>query len=403
MPKMTGSTAGRGTMAWLWRIGRACAIGVVLGFALQPWTIPMAEAVRDSVAASRNEWPKTDFSKRSVEMSEIMSGGPPKDGIPAIDRPRFVAPAAAEAWLAGTEPVIALEIGGDARAYPLQILTYHEIVNDTVGGEPVAVTFCPLCNAAIAFERRAGGQTLDFGTTGRLRKSDLVMYDRQTESWWQQFSGEAIVGSYTGTVLRQLPATIVAFEDFRSAYPQGKVLSRETGFSRPYGRNPYRGYDRVGEIPFLFTDPVDSRLPAMERVLNVSVGTSHRVYPFRVLVVEPVINDAVGGEPVVVFSKGGMNSALDDDQIASSRKIPAAAAFSRRLNGRVLTFRADQGQFMDAETSSRWNVLGHATAGPLAGKRLRKVDGGVHFAFAWLAFNPDTEIYGQAGAQTGQR
>ncbi|MFZ5558477.1 MAG: DUF3179 domain-containing protein [Pseudomonadota bacterium] len=400
---MSGNRQRGGGAGWLWwRIARASVIGTVLGVALQPWTVNVAEAVRETVSASRTEWPKTDFSKRSVEMSEIMSGGPPKDGIPPIDRPRFAAPAAVSSWLMPSEPVVALEIGGDARAYPLQILTYHEIVNDTVGGTPVAVTFCPLCNAAIAFDRRVKGRTLDFGTTGRLRKSDLVMYDRQTESWWQQFSGEAIVGEFTGTVLTQLPATIVAFEEFRRAYPDGKVLTRETGFSRPYGRNPYRGYDRVGETPFLFNDPVDPRLPAMERVLNVSEGKRHRVYPFRMLVVEPVINDIVGGEPIVVLSKGGMNSALDDEHIAASRQIPAAAAYSRRLGDRILTFRGESGDFMDSETGSRWNLLGHAVSGPLKGKRLRKVDGGVHFAFAWLAFNPDSEIYGQH-APKGER
>jgi hypothetical protein len=353
----------------------------------------IALAQTDVATGLRREWPKTDFSRRTVELAEITSGGPPKDGIPAIDRPRFVAPSEAARWLQGDEPVIALRIAGDTRAYPLQILTFHEIVNDTVGGTPVAVTFCPLCNASIVFERRAGERVLDFGTTGRLRKSDLVMYDRQTESWWQQFTGAGIVGHYAGTRLATRPAEVVAFDEFRTAYPGGKVLARETGFSRPYGSNPYRGYDRVGQNPFLFSDPVDPRLPAMERVLGVSHGDVHRVYPLSVLAATPVINDTFGGRPIVILSRPGMRSALDAERIAASRTIPAAAAFERTVGGRVLGFEARDGRLLDRETGSEWNLFGEATSGPLSGSRLTPVAGGVHFAFAWLAFRPDSDVY----------
>jgi hypothetical protein len=145
----------------------------------------------------RQEWPHTDFSQHSVNYDEIFSGGPPKDGIPAIDRPSFIPVKEAED-LAPREPVISIEAGGEARAYPLRIMIWHEIVNDIVGGTPIAVTWCPLCNSSIVFDRRVAGRTLSFGTTGKLRNSDLVMYDRETESWWQQFSGECIVGGLLG-------------------------------------------------------------------------------------------------------------------------------------------------------------------------------------------------------------
>ncbi|MBI2509948.1 MAG: DUF3179 domain-containing protein [Betaproteobacteria bacterium] len=339
------------------------------------------------------EWPKTDFSKRTVVLEEIQSGGPPKDGIPAIDRPRFVTPEEAGKWLDRREPVIAFERGGDARAYPLQILMFHEIVNDTVGGIPVAVTFCPLCNAAIVFDRRVSGTVLDFGTTGKLRKSDLVMYDRQTESWWQQFIGTGIVGRHAGAILVQLPSAIVPFAEFRTTYPQGRVLSRQTGHSRPYGKNPYRGYDRIGDTPFLFTDPVDPRLPAMERVLGVARNGKVRVYPFATLAAERIINDEVGGEPVAVFTAEGMLSALDAEIIKDSRRIPAAAAYSRMLGARRLTFELRGERISDRETGSGWDLFGRALAGPLKGERLKPVDGGVHFAFAWLAFHPGSEVY----------
>ncbi|MGQ0752131.1 MAG: DUF3179 domain-containing protein [Betaproteobacteria bacterium] len=351
----------------------------------------------------RAEWPRTDFSKHTVPLVEIVSGGPPKDGIPPIDKPRFVTPGEAGKWLDRREPVIVLEVHGEARAYPLQVLMFHEIVNDTVGGVPVAVTFCPLCNASIVFDRSLGGTVLDFGTTGNLRKSDLVMYDRQTESWWQQFTGKGIVGYHAGATLVQRSSTIAAFQDFRRAYPNGRVLSRQTGFVRPYGKNPYRGYDKIGDVPFLFSDPLDPRLPAMERVLGVSINEQTRVYPFAALTTTPVINDEVAGAPIVILSEEGVLSALDAEVIRDSRRIPAAAAYSRRLGDRTLSFERKQARTVDRETGSEWDIFGQATAGPLKGTRLRPVDSGVHFAFAWLAFHPRSEIYGKPSATATPR
>jgi len=347
------------------------------------------------IAYWKGEWPRTDFAKRTVKLEEIESGGPPKDGIPPIDRPRFDSVALAGKWLDPREPVIAVEIDGRARAYPLSILIWHEIANDRLGETPIAVTFCPLCNASIVFDRRVGGKELDFGTTGKLRLSDLVMYDRQTQSWWQQFTGSGIVGRYAGTKLRTIASQIVAFDDFRAAYPQGQVLSRATGYTRPYGNNPYRGYDRIDQSPFLLTQAPDPRLPPMERVINVSAKGVHRIYPFGAFEREPVINDSVAGEPVLILSKEGTLSVLDASEIAEARRIPSATAFSRRLEGRTLEFTMRGGKVYDRQTDSQWSVLGHAVAGPLAGRRLAPLDSGVHFAFAWLAFNPQTEIYGR--------
>jgi hypothetical protein len=188
---------------------------------------------------------KTDFSKHSVPYGEILSGGPPKDGIPAIDEPNFISVNEANQWLNDREPVVFVQVGDDARAYPIQILIWHEIVNDAVGDEPLMISFCPLCNTAIAFERTFNGQILDFGTTGRLRYSNLIMYDRQTETWWQQATGDAIAGELTGAQLEFYPASMISWGDFKSLYPDGKVLSRETGYSRNYGNNPYFGYDNI--------------------------------------------------------------------------------------------------------------------------------------------------------------
>ena len=359
--------------------------------------LPAQDGWSADASSFAGEWPRTDFSRRVVDLNEIESGGPSKDGIPAIDKPKFMSARYAGTWLDAREPVIALEIAGDARAYPLQILIYHEIANDVVGGVPVAVTFCPLCNASIVFDRRAGSRMLDFGTTGNLRKSDLVMYDRQTESWWQQFTGKGIVGAYSGTELKQIPSSIIAFSEFTAAYPEGKILSRATGYTRPYGRNPYRGYDRVGNTPFLFHDPVDPRLPAMERVIGVRVGGKQRLYPFSVFKTSPVINDEVGGRAVVLFSKEDVLSALDAEIIRESRTVPSATAFERGLDGNVLTFESRVGRIYDTQTGSQWNLLGQAIDGKLKGRRLPAAESGVHFAFAWLAFNPASEIYGKTG------
>jgi hypothetical protein len=339
------------------------------------------------------QWPNTDFSQRIVELDEIQSGGPPKDGIPAIDAPQFVSTGAARAWLNDDEPVIVVRIGREARAYPLQILMFHEIVNDEVGGLPVAVTFCPLCNASIVFERGLEGVTLDFGTTGRLRRSDLVMYDRQTESWWQQFTGRGIVGHYAGTELTEVSSQITGFGDFRATYPAGRVLSRSTGYSRPYGRNPYRGYDNIEQTPFLLDDPADPRLPPMERVLGISFGNQHRVHPFAELEQHPVINSDFAGVPYVVLSRDGLRSALDANQISESRTVAAAVAFRRSGQGGVYTFTVRDGRILDEQTGSEWNLFGQSIAGARRGEQLEPIAGGVHFAFAWLAFNPDTEIY----------
>lgn len=222
------------------------------------------------VMASPERWRaagwKTDFSKSTVPLGEILSGGPRRDGIPPIDLPVFKPPAEIRD-IAAREPVIVFPLDGNARAYPLRVLTWHEIVNDVVDGLPVAVTYCPLCNAALVFDRRVAGRVLDFGTTGLLRNSDLVMWDRQTESWWQQFTGEAIVGSYAGTELKMLPSRVLAYGEFVKSWPGNPVLVPSNPALRQYGRNPYVAYDQ-GKTPFaLFKGDLPRGLPAMARVV----------------------------------------------------------------------------------------------------------------------------------------
>lgn len=365
----------------------------------EPTPIPLATSPTPDLssepppARAEREF-STDFSLHSVSYSEILSGGPPKDGIPAIDNPQFITVPEVDTWIRPAEPVILIQVGGEARAYPLQILMWHEIVNDTVGGEPLVITFCPLCNTAIVFRRVVGDQATTFGTTGRLRFSNLIMYDRLTETWWQQATGDAIAGTHTGEQLEFYPASIISWADFRDGFPDGLVLSRETGYARSYGRNPYAGYDDINKSPFLYRGPtVPGQLPPMARVLTVDQNGEATAYPYETLAGLGVVNDNVGGVPVVIFWQPDVTSPLDASSVSGGRVIGSAAAFSPLLNGESLSFSYNEGVITDSETGSTWNSLGFATAGPLAGQALAPVVAINHFWFSWAAFNPETRIY----------
>ena len=261
----------------------------------------------------KNEWPNTDFSRTSIRnWTEIMSGGPPRDGIPAITDPAFI-PAAKERRLSDREPVITLEIAGHrARAYPVRYLLWHEIVNDRIGDLPVAVTFCPLCNSAVVFDRRLGGRVLTFGVTGKLRNSDMVMYDHETESWWQQALGEGIVGRLTGKRLKKLPAWMESWAEYRARNPQGLVMD-EPAWNRSYGRNPYVGYDRAAR-PFLYNGEMPPHgIAPLARV--VSVGD--RAWPLDRIRKAGRIEEA----GLEITWRAGQASALDTGNIGRGRDV----------------------------------------------------------------------------------
>ncbi|MGE3796005.1 MAG: DUF3179 domain-containing protein [Dehalococcoidia bacterium] len=338
--------------------------------------------------------PDVDLSKRTVSLREIESGGVGADsGIPSIHDPHFESVGEAAEWVTPREPVVTLEVGNEARIYPIQILMWHEVVNDVLGGEPVLVTFCPLCYTAIAFDRRVDGEVRDFGVSGLLRESDLVLYDYQTTTLWQQLTGDAIVGTDAGERLRFLPAQLVAFEDARAQYPDALVLSRQTGFNRAYGSNPYAGYDDIDSGPIFQTSfEDDGRLPAKAQVLTFEVGDEAVAIPFERLSDEVVVEATVGGIPVVALWQPGTNAALDTSSIPDGRDIGAAGAFRAEINGAPVRFEAREGQIYDTGTGSRWNVLGTAVEGPLAGTRLEPLVFGTHFWFIWSIFKPDTNI-----------
>jgi len=286
----------------------------VLAFAMA-LAIAMSSASANPDRWKREGW-KTDFSNTLISWDEILSGGPPKDGIPSIDDPQFI-PVSEENRLGPKEPVMAIEIDGDARAYPLRILTWHEIVNDTIGGAPVAVTYCPLCNSGVVFDRRLDGKLLEFGTTGKLRNSDLVMYDRQTETWWQQFTGRGITGALAGKRLTILPARLESITDFRKRHPDGKVLVPNDPDMRRYGHNPYTGYDTSAR-PFLYRGEMPDGIEPLARVVVV------RTDPDKPLIVSlNHLRDkgSLEMDGIRLSWRPGQNSALDSAKISKGRDV----------------------------------------------------------------------------------
>jgi hypothetical protein len=326
-----------------------------------------------------------------VDLERIRPGGPPPDGIPPIDTPRFLR-VPDVGFLEDTEAVLAIEVDGDARAYPIQIMMWHELVNDTIGGVPITMSFCPLCNSALAYDRRAEDRILDFGTSGSLYNSALVMYDRQTESLWSHFTAKAIVGTLTGTTLDIVPVATVSWSDFRDAHPDGLVLSRDTGVNRDYGRNPYVGYDDPDDVPFLFDGEVDGRLAVKERVIGIRDGDDGIAVRLTELEAAQVMDVILDDRDLVVWVKPGTASSLDAGSVAGGRDVGATGVFFRELDGQQLTFEADGEGFRDRETGTAWDVLGNATDGPLEGSSLEAYPHVDTFWFAWIAFLPDTEV-----------
>ncbi len=333
----------------------------------------------------------TDFSRSTVPFDSIISGGPPKDGIPAIDSPSFLSPQEADKWIEDSEPVLLLRYRGAVRVYPLQILMFHEIVNDRIDGRSVAVTYCPLCNTGIAFHGEIDGRELDFGTTGRLRYSNLIMYDRQSETWWQQASGEGIVGQYAGRSLELLPVTLLSWGEIleqrgRGFYEQARVLSRDTGYSKPYGTNPYRGYDSR-KSPFLYRGPeIDESQQPMERVLSVQIDSEEKSYTYSRLQDEKVVHDTLAGREIVLFWQPGTSSALDESKISEGNDVGSVGAYFPRAAGETLDFYYDGSNIRDRSTGSVWSISGIATDGELEGTQLDSPVAVNHFWFSWNAF-----------------
>ena len=345
-------------------------------------------------------WQDNDCTPATlIELDDVISGGPPPDGIPPIDDPRFETVDEAAEWLEDDSPVMVVEADDEVRAYPLAILTWHEIVNDEIGSTPMVVTYCPLCNSALAFEREltttdGDDLTLDFGTSGRLYKSNLLMYDRQTHTIWTQFDGEGVIGEdLLGERLERVPAWLLGFEEFASSHPDAPVLSRETGHSRDYGRNPYAGYDGEDAQPFLFDGEVDGRFPAMTRVVGIERGDDSLAVILEDLAEQGVLETSVDGDDIVVLWTPGQASALDATIVDQGRDVGQTGAFHARLpSGDEVDLEAADGRFVDTISGSTFDVRGRAVEGPLEGERLEPVIHDDTFWFVWTAFREGTRV-----------
>ena len=341
-----------------------------------------------------------DLPEPLIDPNDIISGGPSPDGIPPIEDPQFLPVADSLDLLSDDEPVVALEIDGDARAYPVSVMIWHEIVNDTVGGVPVSVTYCPLCNSAVTYGREINGVETTFGTSGSLFASALVMYDRATESLWTHFDGRAVVGTLTGTQLDVYGSPLMAWSDFRVAYPDGQVLDPErTGFRRNYGSNPYVGYDNADSRPFLFAGDVDARARAKERVVGVSHNGVDVAYSLQSLSGDGPQATAVdhGGADLIILWKPGQSTALEGDTVDSGRDVGTVGVFVPVVDGRTVTITAEGDGFVDQETGSTWSVAGVATAGELSGQQLERIPHLDTFWFAWATYRPGSELVGTVG------
>lgn len=324
-----------------------CARLFALAITLVPLSVMTSMAAAD-IEAMKSAWPRTDFSKTTIDLAEVISGGIPKDKIPAIDDPTIGSLEQGRDVYDPREPVIAVTVDGKTRGYPLTILTWHEIVNDQLAGVPITVTYCPLCNSAVVFDRRVGGQVLDFGTSGNLRFSDLVMYDRQTESWWQQFTGTGIVGDHAGTELTMLPVRIEPFGVFAKRNPDADILLRTPGFPRNYGVNPYAGYDS-GDRPLF-----------------------------------PGIPDPEGIAPLA-YVVAVADQAWSLDLLRREKRI--------ETDDLVLTWESGQLSVLDISYIKEGRDIGYVT---VQGKRDGKLIDVLHdmtFAFAFNAFRPDGTIH----------
>ena len=344
-------------------------------------------------SALRGRRDRPEFPPPLIPPSDIVPVIAP-DVIPAIDNPQYL-PVDEIDFVQPNEAVVVVDIDGDARAYPIQIMVWHEIVNDEVGGVPVSVTYCPLCNSALAFDRRVGDRVLDFGTSGSLYQSALVMYDRQTESLWAHFTGEGVVGHYAGARLEPISVQTLSFEQFAAQHPDGLVLTRDTGASRDYGTNPYISYDEEssGPIGGFFQGDVDPRLEPKARVVGfVRDDVAHAVT--IELGDAPSVHEVpVGDQTVVVFQRPGLASALDRAAVATGRDVGQTGVFvPESAGGEVLTFSVDGDDIVDAQTGSTWTVTGRAVSGPLADEQLTAVGHLNTFWFAWSTYYPDTAI-----------
>jgi hypothetical protein len=300
------------------------------------WTLGMSLAPVRTAAAELNGF---EVGDALVPVDAIQRGGPPKDGIPAIDAPRFVA--AARAGLAADARVLGVARAGIARAYPVRVLNWHEVVNDRFGAEAVTVTYCPLCGTGMAFEAPPGTSESGFGVSGLLYNSDVLLYDRASASLWSQILQQAVSGPMKGTKLKAIALTHTSWADWQRRHPDTQVLSTDTGFRRDYDRDPYAGYDKVARLMF-DVQHRDDRLPLKEWVLGLRLGAAAKAYPFSAL----------------------------------AQRVDAQGRLHDRLGDQSIEIRFDR----EHRSAEAFDARGQPLPSVMA------------FWFAWFAFHPQTEV-----------
>ncbi len=362
---------------------------IVIGTALAALTVLFQSESTPEIAIANTiepvviDFESTEFTimetngiKHLIPLDKIKGGGPPMDGIPSIDNPVF-ADIQGSYFMSDSDTVIGLEINGEAKAYPLFILVWHEIVNDNVGGTPVAVTYCPLCYTNQVFERVIDGQEVEFGTSGKLYNSNLLMYDRFTESYWSQALGIAVKGELSGYKLNLVPFDVITWGDWKTLHPDTMILTTDTGHVRSYATDPYGNYYTEPRILFP-VEHSDERMHPKEIILGFNQDGIYKAYKQNDIESNVIINDSIGEIPVTLFSLFSQNS----------------RAFERTLDGQVLDFVYVDDKIIDTQTNSEWNYDGLSISGEYEGKQLERMSIEPGFWFEWVAFHPQTLVYG---------
>lgn len=281
--------------------GLTMVIAIVIGMWIPLRGSPPSQLApaREPTGRSANIQVTKEGVRYLVPPDKIVSGGPAKDGIPSIDHPKFISVEEADKWLADDESVLAISCNGVDRVYPLQILVWHEIVNDMIGGNPIVITYCPLCGSGIAYERTIAGEAVEFGTSGKLYNSNLVMYDRKTDTYWSQIGGLAILGELAGERLVPVSIDTVVWGDWKVAHPESEVLSRNTGYSRSYGRDPYGTYYEDDSIWFP-VEARDDRVHPKTVMFGIEVNGVYKAYRESDLIAQGTIDDTIGAVAISI-------------------------------------------------------------------------------------------------------
>jgi len=282
-----------------------------------------------------------DLSGALIPENHIFAGGPAKDGIPAIDNPRFVDADAAR-FMRNNDRILGITIAGVSKAYPVKILNWHEIINDKTGDELFTITFCPLCGTGMAFSSQVNGQNLSFGVSGLLYNSDVLLYDRETESLWSQIMSTAVTGKFKGTKLKPLPLEHTSWGAWKQSHPNTSILSIKTGYWRDYDKSPYAGYEKSEHIMFPVAHKAPDTYHPKERVLGLNINGVSKAYPF------------------IELNKHGKSS------------------FTDVINNTSVNIRWDQ----QHQAGTVFTTKGQ--------KQLPVTEG---FWFAWFAFHPDTLVF----------